>query len=482
MRLRQSFVLTLNQLVVLMRKTSLGRALAIVIGLYLVLSPVPTRAQYIIHAGDVLDISVLGVPALHRRSPVDPAGQVSLPVIGSIDAAAQSIPALRATIQGLLIQKNVILDPDVTIEVVEYRPIYVSGDVTKPGAYTYRIGMTVRDAVALAEGYDPMHLRGRNAALVAADARSEYGAASLEIARQWARLARLKSATVAEKVLIVKPPDDVSIDGSAWVEITRLEQQQLEADREDDAREITYLTQMVKQTERQSAALSDEQRESEAALEQQMRNNSRARQLLGQGIVSTARMEDQQRAVTSAQNQLFQVRVRAAQAQKDFEEFTRKLESVGAQKRIKLLQQIQDANSQLAAARLRLKAAAEKLRFTTGLAQNSENPADQPIITIHRQIDGVRQRIVADNGTTLFPGDNIEVTSPPTSSTRSRSSSEEHVGAASPTTGGISENRSPQAPPLAARDLHAEGGKPEARSDRPGRIQAAPNRPYGAPR
>ena len=53
--------------------------------------------------------------------------------------------------------------PDaVLVTIAEYRPVYVNGDVTKPGEQTFRPGMTVRQAVALAGGYEitPADLRG----------------------------------------------------------------------------------------------------------------------------------------------------------------------------------------------------------------------------------------------------------------------------------------------------------------------------------
>jgi polysaccharide biosynthesis/export protein len=369
----------------------------------------PATADYIIRPGDVLDISVLGAPALHRRSPVDPAGQITLPVIGSVDAADNSVSRLRENIQNVLVEKNIMHDPQITVEVVEYRPIFVGGDVTKPGAYTYRIGMTVRDAVALAEGYDLMHLRAGSPRVEAADVRSDRDASEREIAKVWARLARLQAELSEANPITVQPPTDVSIKTATWNEIIRLEQQQLDIDRQDDEREVAYLKQMVNQTERQSAALAEQKRESEAALKQQTANSLRARQLLSQGVISTSRFDDQQRAMSTTQNQLYDVTVRATQAQKDSEEFTRKLEAVGARKRIKLLQEISESNNLLATARLHLKAASEKLRFAGDFLQNQESRAERAVITIHRKGEGDQDPIVADERTMLLPGDNIEI-------------------------------------------------------------------------
>ncbi|MEM8574880.1 MAG: SLBB domain-containing protein, partial [Pseudomonadota bacterium] len=48
-----------------------------------------------------------------------------------------------------------IKDPKVTAEVVTYRPFYILGQVERPGQFPYAQGMTVENAVAVAEGYTP---------------------------------------------------------------------------------------------------------------------------------------------------------------------------------------------------------------------------------------------------------------------------------------------------------------------------------------
>ena len=68
----------------------------------------------------------------------------------------------------------IIIEPnDVIATVVEYRPIYVNGDVSKPGEHPYRPQMTVRQAVALSGGFDVLHATINNPYLEVADLRSE---------------------------------------------------------------------------------------------------------------------------------------------------------------------------------------------------------------------------------------------------------------------------------------------------------------------
>ena len=130
------------------------------------------------------------------------------------------------------------------------------------------------------------------------------------------------------------------------------------------------------------------------------------------GLLQAVRLEDEQRAAAAAQNQIFEIAARTAQARRDLEDYTRKLQTADDQRRIRLLQELRDATAQAATARYRLEATGQKLRYAGAaqLRRTSATPADPPDVAIHRQAAGVRQLIMADAGTKLLPGDNLEIT------------------------------------------------------------------------
>ena len=98
-------------------------------------------------------ISVVGYPDLTRKAIVTTAGAITLPFIGSIVVAGKTGEEARTLLQSRFAERGVVRGAELTVEIAEYAPVYVNGDVTKPGAYSYRPGMTVRHAVALASGY-----------------------------------------------------------------------------------------------------------------------------------------------------------------------------------------------------------------------------------------------------------------------------------------------------------------------------------------
>ncbi len=108
---------------------------------------------YVIGNDDVLAINVWKEPDISRSVPVRSDGNISLPLVGEVQAAGHTPHELEAEIAGKL--KNYISEPEVTVIVQEIRSqkFNVLGMVTKPGAYPLTNSMTVLDAIALAGGF-----------------------------------------------------------------------------------------------------------------------------------------------------------------------------------------------------------------------------------------------------------------------------------------------------------------------------------------
>lgn len=109
-------------------------------------------ATYRLASGDRIQINVFGHPDLSGEFEVDGAGNVTFPLLGPVRAGGQTVEALRGQIETDL-NRDYLVDPSVTVEVLNYRPFFILGQVNAPGSYAYQAGMTVRQAVALAGGY-----------------------------------------------------------------------------------------------------------------------------------------------------------------------------------------------------------------------------------------------------------------------------------------------------------------------------------------
>lgn len=117
-------------------------------------APTPTAVDqgYKLGAGDQIRVIVFGEDELSGQFNVDGSGFVNFPMIGQVKAAGLTISDLVRAITDKL-SEGYLKDPRVSVEVTNYRPFYIIGEVNKPGEYPYVSGMNVINAVALAGGY-----------------------------------------------------------------------------------------------------------------------------------------------------------------------------------------------------------------------------------------------------------------------------------------------------------------------------------------
>lgn len=112
-----------------------------------------TVAGYELGPGDQVRITVFRHEDLSGEFEVDGEGFFALPLVGEIMTAGLSARQLENEIEIRLKSGGYLVDPQVSIEVLNYRPFYIIGEVNSPGSYQYVNGMTVINAVALAGGF-----------------------------------------------------------------------------------------------------------------------------------------------------------------------------------------------------------------------------------------------------------------------------------------------------------------------------------------
>ncbi|PTM98846.1 polysaccharide biosynthesis/export family protein [Mycoplana dimorpha] len=113
-----------------------------------------TIQPYRLDSGDRLRITVFEQASLSNTYSVDQAGYIAFPLIGSVPARGKTIQEMESIIAGKL-RQGYLRDPDVSIEVANYRSIYIMGEVGQAGQYSYVAGMTVQNAIAVAGGFSP---------------------------------------------------------------------------------------------------------------------------------------------------------------------------------------------------------------------------------------------------------------------------------------------------------------------------------------
>ena len=115
-------------------------------------SSLPAQTDYRLGSGDRLRVIVFDEPNLSGEFDISGSGKAALPLIGQVDARGLTLSEFEDAIEAKL-QNGYLTNPRVSAEVINYRPFYIIGEVTKPGEYPYTDGMTVLNAVAVAGGY-----------------------------------------------------------------------------------------------------------------------------------------------------------------------------------------------------------------------------------------------------------------------------------------------------------------------------------------
>jgi polysaccharide export outer membrane protein len=110
------------------------------------------ESGYQIGPGDKLRITVFRHPDLSGDFELDGAGNIAMPLAGEVKANGLTTRGLESKLEETLSQ-GLLVDPQIGVEVLGYRPFYILGEVRSPGSYPYVDGMSVITAVALAGGF-----------------------------------------------------------------------------------------------------------------------------------------------------------------------------------------------------------------------------------------------------------------------------------------------------------------------------------------
>ena len=114
--------------------------------------PPPEASPWPLGSGDRLRVVVFEQNQLGGEFAVSDDGAISLPLVGRLQVAGLT-PAATEKLIAERFNHGILKEPQVNVEVLHYRPIYVYGEVTKPGAYDFSGKLMILNAVSLAGGY-----------------------------------------------------------------------------------------------------------------------------------------------------------------------------------------------------------------------------------------------------------------------------------------------------------------------------------------
>jgi polysaccharide export outer membrane protein len=373
---------------------------------------------YRLQPGDVIEMTVAGVPGMNLRANVQVDGSLDFPAVGALQAEGETISDLRERVQSELASRllrlyapdgtevtYVVQRSQVALSVAEYRPIFVTGDVARPGELAFRPGMTVRQAfaaagglpapTAVAPGIDAEELR-------AAGVSAWYQAATTEV-RAWRLQTELGEAADLDRAALSRPPGSEE----RLNEIVRLENELGNARALDHERERNFLTQTLSQVDRQLDILKrelDVEKKTEAV---DAADLTTAMEMSKKGLYTQSRMSDLRTAALVTSTRRLQTESNLMQLQRRRTEVGRDIERLDDDRRVGLLSELQRARVDLAAARARLQSIDAQLRLAGLAPVGAPADAGRPEFSIARR--GGATAVAVDYDTELQPGDVVEV-------------------------------------------------------------------------
>jgi polysaccharide export outer membrane protein len=145
-------------------------------------------------------------------------------------------------------------------------------------------------------------------------------------------------------------------------------------------------------------------------VEIQSESVARTTSLRDKGLVPVTRLAEDQRAAVLQKSRELEIGARLADAERQENDFARKVESIDDDRRMKLLRELQDAVVELERVRSQLQGIGEKLLYIGAIkSQLRRGGRSDPDIIIYRNIDGEQKRLVSDEGSEVQPGDVIDV-------------------------------------------------------------------------
>ena len=109
-------------------------------------------SEYKMSSGDLIKIQVYGEEELTIETRLSDAGTISYPLLGELRVLGMTTGQLSTYITDEPLN-GYLLDPSVSVAILQYREFYIDGAVKSPGGYPYQPGLTLQRAVSLAGGF-----------------------------------------------------------------------------------------------------------------------------------------------------------------------------------------------------------------------------------------------------------------------------------------------------------------------------------------
>lgn len=352
--------------------------------------------------------------AISGEYTIGAAGGISLPFLGTLPASGKTTAEIADTV-GLQLQKLFGLPdrPSASVELAQYRPIYLAGDVQTPGEYPFAPEMTVLKAVSLGGGLR----RPETGQRFARDFITAQGDSSVRVAernRLLIRRARLQ-AEIAEKGDITVPAE---LKDAADVDNLVASENALMLSRDKRLKlQLTALAELKDLLQSEIESLGKKSTTQSRQLTLVMEDKGRVDDLAEKGLALSSRMLSVEQRIADIQASVLDIDTATLKAKQDVNKANQDEITLRNDWDAQLAQELQNTEAELDTLNLKLTTSrdlmTEALLQSADAAQNTTGTGGAASISysLVRQKDGKSIVIPADEGGQVQPGDVVKVES-----------------------------------------------------------------------
>ncbi len=365
--------------------------------------------NYKVATGDVLTISVYGDPGLTGLFPVSADGTIGYPLLGNVNVVDQTVNEIGARISRDLASH--VANRSVAVAVKEYAPIFVVGDVQKPGKYEYRPGMIVLELFALGGGLRESNAQRDTSGIQLIAAQQEYEDMSMQLLSQDIRRVRLEAELNdtefeyrGDEIGLVRDRTALEKIVSSETSLFRLrlsaqqdEKTNLEVQRQNFIQEIDTL--------QKSNVMRSQQ------LELLDMDVNASKELVTRGAASESALRERKRELLSMNQQVLESTSFLARAQQNKSEVERRILELKSKRHNDAATELRETSLDIMRLKKKLAFSLQSMAEIGSTARRVSSLEDmiQTKFFIVRQVAGTYSEIAADEHTQVRAGDVVRV-------------------------------------------------------------------------
>ncbi|WP_244619134.1 polysaccharide biosynthesis/export family protein [Rhizobium sp. 18055] len=341
---------------------------------------------------------------------VGPSGTLALPFLGEMPAAGRPTSAIGEDIgSGLEVLFGLKNRPSASVEIATFRPIFVSGDVEKPGEYPFTPKLTLSKAVTLAGGL--RRADGR----FARDVISAKGELSVDLARKGrllARRARVQSEIAGKDV--IDTPKELK-DFPDVQELMTSETTLMDSRKKRLGLQLQALADLKKLLGSEIVSLAKKTETQTRQLELAKEDLDKVDDLAERGLVLRDRKLAAEQRTADIEATLLDIDTASLRAKQDISRADQSEITLRNDWSAQLAQELQETQDETE--RVNLQMSTSKGLITEALDQSVDASRYDTNIqeanlrrSIVREVNGAFKEIQAEENTILEPGDQVKVT------------------------------------------------------------------------